>query len=138
MSAIGNTVNNQETNVTFRIFSVEMDPDAISQSLKITPDHKHYVGDFPNNNPKYSPYKHAMWSLDSKLPEEMSLTAHLEALVDILESNSAYIFEISKLHTVDFYCTTSCEGIELPKDLIKRIAQLGADLNIGIFTLTNG
>ena len=57
-----------ETYVSFRICAQELDFDDISGNLHLTPDQVNRYGEHPRGNPRYAPYKQAMWSIDSKLP----------------------------------------------------------------------
>jgi hypothetical protein len=122
------------TSVTFQVSAAGLDPDIISHLLSLTPNHTHREGDYPRNNPKYSPYKHGMWELDSKLPAEESFSVHLEGLLFILEPKQQEILALSKRNYVIFYCGLFSQiGFELSPTILQRIGNLGASLGVSVY-----
>ena len=120
--------------VSFRIFSPELDPLEISRILETVPDRTCLRGTFPQNDPKYAPYKNSVWTLDSKLPAEEAFIQHLENLFSILKPKQKQILELSRTHTVDFMGTLfSQNGIYVPSHVIAQIADLGAELNVTVY-----
>ena len=110
-----------EVGVAFRIFGVALDPDAVTKALQLSPDHIHRVGDHPNGDAQYAPYKHTMWLLNSKLSREESLEAHLTHLLSLLEPKQAQIALLAKNTTVDFSCYLHfVSGFSLSPQLVKR------------------
>ncbi|MBL8131866.1 MAG: DUF4279 domain-containing protein [Anaerolineae bacterium] len=129
-----NMLNKPRTKVGFRIFAPSLDPSKVSQVLGLTPDHTHLVGDYPRDNPRYNPYKHGMWALHSKLLSEEPFTMHLENLLSILEPKQKQILELSEKNSVDFSCSLfSQSGFQLPPNLLRRIANLGATLGVDVY-----
>lgn len=127
-------VNKPRNRVGFRIFAPGLDPVKVSQVLGLLPDYTHLEGDYPRDNPKYSPYKHGMWALHSKLPSEEPFTAHLESLLSILDLKQEQILELSKTSNVDFSCSLfSQSGFQLPPHLLGQIASLGATLGVDVY-----
>lgn len=126
--------NNPITRVSFRIFSSELNPDVVSQLLSLSADHTHVKGSYPRNDPKYSPYKHGMWVIDSKLSHDETLSAQVEDLLSVLEPRQEHILKLSEANTVDFYCTLFAQnGFDLAPDLLKRIANLGAAFGVTVY-----
>ena len=124
------------TLVSFRIFAPGLDPRQVTEVLGLTPDSSHLQGDYPRNNPKYSAYKHGMWSLRSKISPDEPLSVHLEHLLSVLEPKQEQILSLSKENDVDFYCGLFSQiGFELSPDLLKRIANLGASLGVSVYCI---
>jgi hypothetical protein len=124
----------KRTIVSFGIFGEDLDPDQVSENLKLVPEHTHRKGDYPRNDPKYSAYKHGMWGLDSKLPREQDFSAHLDNLLTILEPKQAEIRKLSERYDVDFYCNLFSQiGFNLLPDLLKRMGNIGAALGVTVY-----
>ena len=122
------------TQVSFRIFASHLIPEEVTKNLNLMPDHVHRQGDFPKGNPSFSAYKHGMWLLKSKLPEEQPLESHLEHLLSILETDHSYIHMLSQNTTVDFYCILySQSGFQLSSQLLKRVSELKAVLGVVVY-----
>jgi hypothetical protein len=126
------------TYVSFSIRSEHLDPQIVEDTLGLVADHKHKRGDLPKNDPKFAPYKHGMWSLDSTLAAERPFTDHLESLLDILEPKRDNILKFAKEHSVRFFCSLySHIGFELPSQLVGRIAAIGADFGVSVYPPDN-
>jgi hypothetical protein len=129
------TETSVRTHVSIRIFSPNLSPEDVTRNLELTPDHTHHPGDYPRSNPKYSPYKHGMWLLNSKLPEEQSLESHLDNLLSILEPKRAYINLLAQDAMVDFYCVLySQSGFQLSPQILKRIGDLSAIFGVVLYS----
>jgi Domain of unknown function (DUF4279) len=123
------------THVSIRIFAPNLSPEDVTRNLELAPDYTHHQGDYPRNNPKYSPYKHGMWLLNSKIPEEQSLASHLDNLLSILEPKRAYIHSLAQEVTVDFYCVLySQNGFQLSPEILKRVGDLGAIFGVILYS----
>ena len=128
------TQSSTRTQVSIRIFAPGLIPEDVTKNLQITPDYMHHQGDYPRNNPKYSAYKHGMWSLESKIPEEETLESHLDNLLSVLEPNRSYINQLAKGATVDFYCVLySQSGFQLSPKILKRIGDLGIIFGVVLY-----
>ena len=116
------------TIVSFRVFSPDLDPNEVTQVLQMNPDSMHQKGDYPRGDPKYSPYKHGMWTLESKIAKE-------EPLI-VLEPQREGLQELSQHHIVDFYCSLFWQnGYDLPAQLVKRMAGIGAGIGVSVYPL---
>ena len=123
-----------EVGVAFRIFGVALDPDAVTKALQLSPDHIHRVGDYPNGDAKYAPYKHAMWLLNSNLSREESLEAHLKHLFALLEPKQAQIALLAKNATIDFSCDLHfVSGFSLAPEIVNRLACLHVGLSVTVW-----
>jgi len=123
-----------EVGVALRIFGNDLDPDAVTKALQLSPDHLHRVGDRPNGDAKYAAYKHAMWLLNSKLSREESLEAHLTHLLSLLEPKQAQIALFAKIATVDFSCDLHfVSGFSLSPQLVNRLAHLCVGLSVTVW-----
>jgi hypothetical protein len=117
--------------VSFRVIDADLEPDAITALLALTPDYTHRQGDYPRGNTAYTTYKQGMWSMHSTVPREASLVAHLESLLIVLMPKQAVISELSQQYTVDFYCGVFAQpGMSVPSRLLSQIASLGADFGV--------
>jgi hypothetical protein len=127
-------VERRFTYVGFRIYAPELKPNLVSELLGLEPTHTHLRGDYRHNNPKYTPYKHGMWSLGSKLTAAEPLSEHLESLLAVLEPKREQLLKLSEENEVDFFCSLFSQGgLWLSADLLRRIADLGADLSADIY-----
>ncbi len=122
------------TKVSFKIMSPMLIPDEISQILQIVPDRSHKKGDFPRNDPKYSPYKKGMWSLDSRCSEYEPLSKHLEMLLVVLLPKQEIIVEIARDSHIYFYCSLfSQSDFYLENNLLMKITSLKASLGVSTY-----
>jgi hypothetical protein len=122
------------TDVSFRIFAPNLLPEDVTKTLQLTPDYIHHQGDFPNNDPKYSPYKHGMWLLRSKVSDGEPLESHLQNLIALLEPKRTYISQLAQSATVDFYCVLySQNGFQIPPNVLQRIGNLGATFGVILY-----
>lgn len=125
------TNSSTHTSVSFRIFAPGLLPEDVTKNLQITPDHIHHEGDYPQNNPKYSAYKHGMWLIKSRSPDDQSLEVHLDNLLSLLEPQRSYISSLAQQATVDFSCYLYLQsGFQLSSQILKRIADLGAAFDV--------
>ena len=123
-----------EVGVAFRISAADLDPDAVTKALQLSPDHIHRVGDYPNGDAKYAPYKHAMWLLNSNLSREESLEAHLKHLFALLEPKQAQIALLAKNATIDFSCDLHfVSGFSLAPEIVNRLACLHVGLSVTVW-----
>lgn len=123
------------TRVDFMIFSPQLDPDLVTQIMNLPPDHSHHIGDYIDKS-KRATHKHGMWSIGSKLSREESFSDHLENLLSIVEPQQEQILKLGQDHEVKFYCGLfSYIGFVLSPDILKRIANLGATLDVSIYCL---
>jgi len=121
---IGSTQSAAVTIVSFQIFSPNLVPEDVAINLG-QPDHIHHAGDYPRNDPKYSAYKDAMWSIDSKISNSQPLEVHLDKLLLSLEPKQAYIRSLSQTTTVNFYCDLFGQiGFQLSAQILQRISNL--------------
>jgi hypothetical protein len=124
----------QTTRVIFQIFSPMLNLNDLSKNIHLKPDHTHLLGDYPRANPKYAPYKHGMWLLRSKISDKLSLEAHLENLISILEPYQDYIRILSENNKVHFACVLHCQnGFEISPSILARMSKLGASFGAEIY-----
>jgi Domain of unknown function (DUF4279) len=127
------TSSPQATDVAFRIFGPNIDPEAITAELGAIPDVTYRRGDPRRHNPRRT-YEHGMWLLDSKLPRTEPLEVHLDSVLSLLEPKQSYISALSEHATVDFYCVLyEQHACELSAPILGRIAALGATLGIATY-----
>ncbi|MDZ4769175.1 MAG: DUF4279 domain-containing protein [Chloroflexota bacterium] len=128
------SLNSPNTRVSFRIAAEDLDPDKVSDTLKIEPDRTQLKGNFPQNDPSCFPRPEGVWVLRSKIRREEPLIAHLENLLAELEPKQIEIVDISKTASVDFFCSLFGQnGVYLPADILRRLSQLNAMLNVNVY-----
>ena len=114
------------------------DASAVTRSLGIEPTRTHNAGEA--HGPRLPVWKHGQWALDSPLPEDSELEAHLKWLLDRLlpiRDRLATLIQSDPRLKVDFFCglwlQDSNEELELSPDTLQGIAALGAPLRLDIY-----
>lgn len=87
--------------------------------------------------------QYSMWILESSLPETCSLEEQIVSVIEKLERSEAGLRSIrEKLLSADLFCLFSTnEGqgsIELSASVLGRIANLGLELIIDVYSDSNG
>jgi hypothetical protein len=78
--------------------------------------------------------------LESPLPAERPLAEHVEALLALLEARGAALRRLCRAQggEVSFLCDLFSDApqrnVSLPHDLLRRVAALGADLHVSVWT----
>lgn len=78
------------------------------------------------------------WGIDSNVPSNEPLTAHLSQLLGLLEAHVGAIYQLkNEGHEPNFFCSlfyTSDSGyIRLDPEPLQRVAQLGASIDIHVY-----
>ena len=69
--------------VCFRVMGRDLEPEAISTSLGLSPTQQHKRGDanVSSAGRKYGEFSEGLWSLDSSLSAESSVDSHVKSLI---------------------------------------------------------
>jgi hypothetical protein len=128
------------TKASFRIMGKELDPSEITNLLHMHPDQSHRCGD-PNiskSERRYADYTEGLWALHSSVDETSAIDAHLEALITKLWQHRNLLQEFKKRgYKLDIYVgifgIDDNIGFVLKNTLLRRIMQLGVDLDLDLY-----
>lgn len=128
------------TKASFRIMGKELDPSEITNLLHMHPDQSHRCGD-PNiskSGRRYADYTEGLWALHSSVDETSAIDAHLEALITKLWQHRNLLQEFKKRgYKLDIYVgifgIDDNIGFVLKNTLLRRIMQLGVDLDLDLY-----
>lgn len=87
---------------SLRIYGDIEDLDEITNAVGIMPTSSHLKGDRRSEMAK--PYKQAMWAYEPNVPEEESLSRHLNALWAAIGENADAIKRLKEKYQVDIFC----------------------------------
>ena len=127
--------------VSFRIGSESMTSAEISRFLSTEPTSSYEKGTpVSKRNPNSPLRKNAVWLLDSGLPDDQPLEAHITKLVEYIEGKHGLIKELPSECEINLFCGFSSGdgqgGFVLDADLLKRLAFLEIDLVLNLYPPT--
>jgi hypothetical protein len=117
-------------------------PDAsfVTRSLGIQPTHAHDAGAPQEHSSRGGLWKHGQWRLESPLPEESDLEAHLAWLLQRLLPVRDRVLEVLESDhrlQANFFCglwlENSNEGLGLTPQTLQGIGSLRAELILDIY-----
>jgi len=125
---------------SFRIMGKDLDPSEMTNLLHMHPDQSHRCGD-PNmskSGRKYADYTEGLWALDASVDETHAIDAHLEALVTKLWKHRDLLQELrNRGYKIDIFVgifgVDDNMGLVLKHTLLRRVIQLGGDLDLDIY-----
>ena len=131
---------NRGVRVTFNLRGDDLEPSEVTRALAIEPTQKHRKGADRSELRFKGTYPHGLWSLESALPQSEALDAHLVWILGKLEPKRGAIQEIlQRGYTAELRIGifSDCEqvGVGISADLVERIADLGASLELDGYTL---
>ena len=132
-----------EVTVSFTLTAVDLDPDEVTLMLRQQPTKAWRVGDAIHPNALVR-YQQSGWRLASELPSSSTLEDHVRAVLDRLAPVSVAAMELGNRYDAEVTCVMRIFGadrppLHLPKDLVKRVAELNADVDIDLYVfLTSG
>jgi hypothetical protein len=118
-----------------RIMGEDIDLDAISRELNLTPSHVHRRGELDKSGDQYA---HDMWLLDSPLGKHEQLDAHLKWLGKQLKPHSGYLKSVKNIARVDVFCSCTAVGeggLSLTPDSLSVSTELGLNLELSLILL---
>jgi hypothetical protein len=127
-----------ETELSFRVYGDDLDPEKISGFLDAEPEHAHRKGE-KRPNPKYGPYSGGLWRYTTSPQRSATLEQHLDWMLDWLEARRGEIAELrSQGFRVDlfaglFFTGGSPPAIVLRPEQMQRIGGLGLALDLNIY-----
>lgn len=125
---------------SFRIMGKDLDPSEITHLLHMHPDQSHRCGD-PNmskSGRRYADYTEGLWALDASVGETHAIDEHLEALVTKLWQHRDHLQALrNRGYKIDIFVgifgVDDNMGLALKHTLLRRVIQLGVDLDLDIY-----
>jgi Domain of unknown function (DUF4279) len=124
---------------TFVVTSTSLTPEEIQRRLEYGPTRVHHLGEPVSSRlPSGShTHKHHYYGLHSGLRDCEGMDAHLEALLDRLESKVEAIAELAREASVYFWCGFSSGngqgGFTLSPRILQRLASLGVEVALDLY-----
>ena len=139
MTSNGTMFENENTTriyATFILRGKELDPQAVTELLGITPSRSFKRGDIRTEQKKWP---HGFWGLTSdERIQSPDLALHIEWVISQIEPNKEMLVELINGKNIDaeiscfWILPKSREGLSLSSELLERIAALGLNLNLDI------
>lgn len=127
-----------ETYAYFLAFGYAVESSVVTGLLGLEPTQVFVAGQPKPGAPKVVSREN-LWQLHSPLPRSACAEAHIEALLDLLESRSKAIALLVDVHHAKIgincaiYYQDFMPGIHLSPDLIGRAASLGLHLDLDLY-----
>lgn len=130
---------------SFRIMSDELEPTEITALLEIEPDVAHKKGDqdcvmSKKGTVRYrAPYRSGLWAIRSRLDKFCRLHDHVANLLNCIELKRDALAKLKdRGFKLDIYIghnfmDEAQPGMSLASDTLKRMGDLGIDLNIDLY-----
>lgn len=127
--------------VSFRLSGDDLDPTEVSRLLGVEPTRAHAQGDTHSNSQGRVYYRRfGLWLLRGSDDGEASLEEGLIGMLDRLPPD-AIVALVERGYKADFFCGLFLdhfnEGVVLSPSTLGRIARLGAELDLDIYSMPN-
>ena len=125
--------------VRSKVTSASRTPEQISDATGILCDHSWRIGE--KRRKTILVEKTNGWVLNSKMPKNAPLEAHIEELLGRLLVHADRIRALSEQETVEFSCViyaSAPPSLNFNKSVIQRVCQLGASLDMDLFLMGPG
>ena len=125
--------------VRSKVTSASRTPEQISDATGILCDHSWRIGE--KRGKTILVEKTNGWVLNSKMPKNAPLEAHIEELLGRLLVHANRIRALSEQETVEFSCViyaSAPPSLNFNKSVIQRVCQLGASLDMDLFLMGPG
>ena len=125
--------------VRLKVTSASRTPEQISDATGILCDHSWRIGE--KRGKTILVEKTNGWVLNSKMPKNAPLEAHIEELLGRLLVHANRIRALSEQETVEFSCViyaSAPPSLNFKKSVIQRVCQLGASLDMDLFLMGPG
>jgi hypothetical protein len=125
--------------VRLKVTSASRTPEQISDATGILCDHSWRIGEKRGKTSIIE--KTNGWILNSKMPKNAPLEAHIEELLGRLIVRADRIRALSEQETVEFSCViyaSTPPSLNFNKSVIQRVCQLGASLDVDLFLMGPG
>ncbi len=124
----------------FRIIGFNGSADSISEQVGLEPDETWLTGQLVMPGTK-SPlrYKSNGWSIQSKSENNISLEAHLEDLIGLLNRKKVELREVCSNYQSEFSCTIYLydeeiiPSMHLSKSIINFVSFIGSEIDIDMY-----
>lgn len=133
---------NNEIYVAFTLTDFDCGPEEITARVGITPAETWKMGEFINKK-KTMRYEYNGWQVHSKPEKTEELENHLISVLEQLKIGWKFLVEISRLYYAEISCAiyiysdTERPTIHFSKQVIQKIAELNADIDVDIYILTD-
>lgn len=125
--------------VFFNVRGEHLNPDEVTRVTGLTPSDTARKGERPGT--RSSAYPVSTWSLDSLLPDDSEPAQQVSELLGRLAHREADMERFRKAGAEVFFWVSyfrsskhACGGFELPRDLLRRCGELGADVMVSVVT----
>jgi hypothetical protein len=125
--------------VRLKVTSASRTPEQISDATGILCDHSWRIAE--KRGKTILVEKANGWVLNSKMPKNAPLEAHIEELLGRLLVHADRIRALSEQETVEFSCVVYASAppsLNFNKSVIQRVCQLGASLDVDLFLMGPG
>ena len=125
--------------VRLKVTSASRTPEQISDATGILCDHSWRIGE--KRGKTILVEKTNGWVLNSKMPKNAPLEAHIEELLGRLLVHADRLRALSEHETVEFSCViyaSAPPSLNFNKSFIQRVCQLGASLDVDLFLMGPG
>ena len=136
---MSNSKQKNENHISFIICDFECLPEEITKQVGIEPTNTWLKDELRAVGKGKVKIRENTWDLESELPLTDSVERHLLHLLDKLTPHKKIINELGKKYYVEFSCGLDFyefnPGINLDNNIIKRIAELNAKLDLDMYCL---
>ncbi len=126
-----------EVTVSLRVWSPELDPDAVTSELGVSPSFSARRGDRRASKTGEITQRTGIWILELAESTEWQLADGITTLLDQLPNDLRVWRNLTSKATVDLYCGLHLanwnRGVELPADVLGRLAERGIALHLDIY-----
>lgn len=125
--------------VRLKVTSTSRTPEQISDATGILCDHSWRIGE--KRGKTIIIEKTNGWILNSKMPKNASLEAHIKELLGRLLVHADRIRVLSENETVELSCVVYAStppSLNFEKSVIQQVCQLGASLDIDLYITDGG
>ena len=132
---------------SFRIIDDHLDPLEITKLLGIEPEEAHLKGDVRVTISKkgkqmvHAPYKFGRWSISSKEPDYLSLSYHLNSLLQVLYPLKDRLIELSSRgYKMDMFCGAFLDGrrqsgFEIDSDILLKLGEIKTSIGLCMYPI---
>jgi hypothetical protein len=124
-----------EVRVTLALYSEDLEPDEVTRALGVQPTSAHRRGE--RRGPRSPPYRQGAWFLTEQSREREGAEPAIERLLKQVPNDAALWLLLGGKHDVQIrlglHMSSWNEGFVIARELVARIAVLGATLNFDIY-----
>ncbi|MEA5470216.1 DUF4279 domain-containing protein [Spirulina sp. 06S082] len=125
----------------FTVLNFDCDPDEITAFVGVTPSKVWKKGDLIYPNASVS-HKQNGWTIKSELDNSIELSKHIEVVLNKIEDNWQSFVKICCKYYAELECTIyiydedNRPTISFDKKLVKKLAQLNAEIDVDLYILS--